>query len=78
MIKCKECGKEFSNGRKITCCISTHFGLIFEDNRKSHNWNIKYLLKKNKLNLNHTGEISELNSLKKHIPILNNWNLEPF
>lgn len=78
MIKCKECGKEYSYGRKIFCCNSTYFGIIFEDNRKIHNWNIIYLLKRKKPNLNHTGEISELNSLKKNLPILNNWNLEPF
>jgi len=39
MIKCEECGDEFSYGRKIKCCKSIDFGVIFLGNRKDHKWN---------------------------------------
>ncbi|MFX0004923.1 MAG: hypothetical protein ACFE9C_09485 [Candidatus Hodarchaeota archaeon] len=39
MIKCDECGEEFSFGRKINCCKSTHFGVIFTGIRKDYKWN---------------------------------------
>ncbi len=39
MIKCEECGDEFSYGRKINCCNSIFFGMIFSENKIDHNWN---------------------------------------
>ncbi len=39
MIKCEECGAEFSYGRKINCCKSVHFGKIFSSKMNEHRWN---------------------------------------
>ncbi|MFX0006514.1 MAG: hypothetical protein ACFFA7_14175 [Promethearchaeota archaeon] len=39
MIKCEECGDEFSYGRKINCCKSVYFGKIFSNCIKDYKWN---------------------------------------
>ena len=39
MLKCEECGDEFSYGRKINCCKSIYFGKIFTNSKKDHKWN---------------------------------------
>lgn len=39
MIKCDECGEEFSYGRKINCCKSIYFGQIFNASKREHKWN---------------------------------------
>ncbi|MFX0022453.1 MAG: hypothetical protein ACFE9S_08995 [Candidatus Hermodarchaeota archaeon] len=39
MLKCEECGDEFSYGRKINCCKSIYFGMIFSNRKKDHKWN---------------------------------------
>lgn len=42
MIKCEECGDEFSYGRKINCCKSVYFGVIFSGNKDHHKWNCNH------------------------------------
>lgn len=42
LIKCPDCGEEYSYGRKIChkCkCNSIHFGRIFENGQKEYKWN---------------------------------------
>jgi hypothetical protein len=39
MIKCEECRDEFSYGRKINCCNSVFFGVIFTGAKEDHKWN---------------------------------------
>jgi hypothetical protein len=48
MIKCLDCGNEFSYGRKIFCCSSTHFGMIFNENKKHYKWNCHTIITINK------------------------------
>ncbi len=47
IIKCKECGKEYSYGKKIYHCCngnSIYHGTLFEDNGKELFWNCETIL----------------------------------
>ncbi|MFW9972025.1 MAG: hypothetical protein ACFFDF_17680 [Candidatus Odinarchaeota archaeon] len=76
MIKCKECGEEFSYGRKINCCKSVYFGKIFSSSKNDHNWNCRLnniKLYTAELNTNKTFEIRFVNDDE---PAHYNWNCE--
>lgn len=74
MIKCTECRKKFSYGRKISCCSSTFFGMIFLDNKNDHIWNcITPISKSESSELNLNG-ISRTSFMDDKNPRKYNWN----
>jgi hypothetical protein len=76
MIKCLNCGDEFSYGRKIWCCHSTFFGIIFIENRNDHKWNCNKLSNINDSKEMLKDNISELIVIDNQKPINYNWNCE--
>ena len=76
MIKCLTCREEFSYGRKIYCCHSTYFGIIFTEKRKDYKWNCNSLMNikvSKSIAKKDTSEITVIDSKK---PINYNWNCE--
>ena len=76
MIKCLEYGDEFSYGRKICCCKSFYFGMIFKDKKIDHKWNcITNITNYNPFE-SLIPEISETNIVEDEKPVHYNWNCE--
>lgn len=76
MIKCEECGEEFSYGRKISCCNSIHFGMIFSASKKDHKWNCNPdIINYESFEL-YTKEILEMLVVDDEEPIYYDWNCE--
>ena len=75
MIKCLNCGEEFSYGRKI-CCHSTYSGIIFNKKRIEHKWNcnIPIHIKMHSKILEE--EISDIHIIEIQKPRNYNWNCE--
>jgi hypothetical protein len=77
LIKCLECGDEFSYGRKITCCNSTYFGKIFNNIKKDYQWNCYKSMSIKVFNKSLVKEIPEIIVLDKGIAINYDWNCDP-
>ena len=74
MIKCSECGDEFSYGRKICCCKSIYFGMIFRDKKTDHKWNCNTNIISYSPSEPLITEISEFNIIEDESPVNYNWN----
>lgn len=76
MIKCSECGNEFSYGRKISCCNTIFFGIIFIDNKKDHKWNCITHISNSESTELLIEEISKMKFVDDKKPIHYNWNCD--
>lgn len=76
MIKCLECGDEFSYGRKICCCNSIYFGMIFSDKKIDHKWNCSTNIPNYNIIESRISEILETNVIEDENPVHYNWNCE--
>ena len=76
MIKCLICGDEFSYGRKISCCNTTYFGMIFNKNRKNRKWNCLTKLSINRSYESFIDSFPEKKIIKNEPPSKYNWNCE--
>ena len=76
MIKCLKCGDEFSYGRKICCCNSTYFGMIFNDKKKNHKWNCNTAMTSHIPADSSEEDISEISIIDYEKPIYYDWNCE--
>ena len=76
MIKCLKCGDEFSYGRKICCCNSTYFGMVFNDNKKDYKWNCNTGMASHISTDLSEEVISELSIIDYKKPIYYDWNCE--
>lgn len=74
MLKCSECGNEFSYGRKINCCNSIFFGMIFTDNKKDHKWNCITNMSNSESSELHLNGISKMSFVDDKNPNKYNWN----
>ncbi len=74
MIKCQNCGEEFSYGRKISCCHSTYFGIIFNGVRIFHKWNCNTLMSIKESNEALEEDFSEVSIIDDQKPTNYNWN----
>jgi len=76
MIKCLKCGEEFSYGRKICCCNSTYFGMIFNENKKNRKWNCHTIMISNNSYESFIEDFPEKRIVDYEHPIDYNWNCE--
>lgn len=74
MIRCEICGEEFSYGRKISCCKSIHFGIIFSAYKKDHKWNCNPEIIKMEYSDIYPREIIKV--IIDNTPISYDWNCE--
>ncbi len=76
MIKCLNCGEEFSYGRKISCCNSTYFGMIFNEHKKNHKWNCYTIMTSNNSYESFAEDFPETRIVDYEHFIDYNWNCE--
>jgi len=76
MIKCHNCGEEFSYGRKICCCNSIFFGMIVNENKKNHKWNCDTMNTINNSYESFVEDFPDKDIVDYEHPIDYNWNCE--